>query len=100
VNNFLLFCEPCAYKKIITEDIAHEDIPRSKIPGGIPYKDLETKSIKEKKQISQPLMRKCPNCGRGVILKRLTEAYTKAQTEQEKLQHEEKERVKKCQQNQ
>jgi hypothetical protein len=44
-------------------------------------------------------MSKCPKCGRGVILKRLPEAYTKAQNEQQKLEHEEKERLKKCQQN-
>ena len=98
-SKLLLFCEPCAYKKIITEDDIVKNIPRKEIPGVIPYMDLETKLIKEKKSINQSTMSKCPKCGRGVILKRLPEAYTKAQNEQQKLEHEEKERLKKCQQN-
>lgn len=88
MNEFLAFCEPCNYKKIITKNSEHEHISRAKVPGGIPYMDVETKSIKEKKGFDQPTMIKCPNCGRGVILKRLPEAYTKAQDSKLKLEQE------------
>lgn len=100
LNKFILFCEPCAYKKIITEELAknYEEIPRSTVPGGYPYIDKETKSVKEKKATEQPVMSKCPNCGRGVVLKRLPETYTKARKEQDKKEYEEKERLKKWQQ--
>lgn len=98
-TRFLLFCEPCAYKKIIEEPAKNlEEIKRPDIPGGAPQIDPETKSLKEGKKVVQPVMSKCPRCGRGVILKKLTEAYTKAYGEQEKKAQEEKERQKKWRQ--
>ncbi len=64
-KELLLFCEACGFKKITQQDNV-ELSSRSNVQNGIKDKTMD-----------QPPMTKCPNCGRGVILKRLTEAYLK-----------------------
>lgn len=64
----ILFCEACGYKQLVNENELNL-VPRMDIQNGT--KDLN------KKKLKQNMMSKCPKCGRGVILKRLTEAYLK-----------------------
>lgn len=101
-NRFLLFCEPCSFKKVIIDEIAknYEGLPRAAVPGGYPAWDEESKSIKARKTIQQPTMANCPKCGRGVILKRLPDTYTRARDEQARFHQEEKDKQKKWEQEQ
>lgn len=84
-NRLMLFCEPCAYKQIIEKDNSEDlrTIPTSPIPLGY------LKKTKEKEK-QQPKKTKCPKCGRGVALKTLPEAYSKAYEEIEKKEKEKK----------
>jgi len=95
MSRFLLFCEPCGHKEFVFEE--PEDlleIKRVDVPGGNPYRDPETKSIKEKNKTKQPKVFKCSKCGRGVIAKRLPEVYVKAQKEIDKRLKEEEDKKK------
>lgn len=97
MSRFILFCEPCGYKKI------HEDgdcklvrIPRSRIQLNIPALDEKTGKTQEfvdeatgeklqSKFREQPAQFRCPNCGRGVTVKAIPDAFNKIikQREQE-----------------
>ena len=95
-SKFMLFCEPCGHKHFIFEEPDDLlEVKRVDIPGGTPYIDPETKSIKEKKKTAQPKVYKCPKCGRGVVAKRLPEVYVKAQKEEDRKIQEEEDRRKK-----
>lgn len=95
-KRYLIFCEPCAYKQFVDSEEAPDllEVKRVDVPGGTPYRDPETKSVKEKKKTAQPRVFKCPKCGRGVVAKRLPEVYVKTQKEIDKRIHEEEERKK------
>ena len=94
-NKFILFCEPCGHKHFIFEDTDDLlEIKRVDVPGGTPFIDPETKSVKEKKKTPQPKAYKCPKCGRGVVAKRLPGVYEKAQKEEDRKVQEEQDRIK------
>ena len=65
----ILFCEACGYKAI-TDEKEMELISRSEIQNG----------IKNKENLKQTSMIKCPKCGRGIILRRMIDAYLKNDT--------------------
>lgn len=73
IKKYLILCEPCGYKRI-TDGSDDEDlvkIPRSDIPGGAPFIDTTEKKVKFKKSSKQPIMVKCPKCGRGIRIRKL-----------------------------
>lgn len=81
VSRWLLFCEPCSYKQIMTAEQPGEglvEIQTSPIPGGVPTIDPETKKIKAARPTPQPKKVKCPQCGRGVVIRRLPDVYANA----------------------
>jgi len=84
-KRWFLFCEPCAFKKIIKADDPADaglvEIPQAKIPGGVPVLDPKTKKAKDKPDLSRMKKFKCPQCGRGVMIKKLPEVYEKAYKE-------------------
>ena len=92
MNKFILFCEPCGFKKLIEDNPEnYEKLPRLEIQSKIPYMDKEGKVVSSKPLV-QPIMSKCPKCGRGVILKKITDAYVKTEEKQNLLKE------KQCQQ--
>lgn len=82
IKRWFLYCEPCSYKRIITAEEPNCDdlveIKSSPIPKAGPALDPEAKSIKTPKPAEQPKKVKCPNCGRGVIVKKLPDVYANA----------------------
>ena len=90
-NRWLMYCEPCGYRRILEEGIKPIDlveIPTSPIPGGAPKMDPATKKVKTSDSKDQKRKYKCPNCGRGVSLKDLPPVYQKALAQQEKVEAE------------
>ncbi len=81
ISRWLLFCEPCSYKQIITADEPGEglvEIKTSPVPTGIPAIDPQTKKIKTALPLPQPKKVKCPQCGRGVVIRKLPDVYANA----------------------
>lgn len=80
-KKLMLYCEPCAYKRLIMPEEQISDlveIPSVPIPGGAPVlKPGETKA-KPRPQAEQPKKYKCPKCGRGVRVKEMLAPYAKA----------------------
>ena len=82
-KRYLIFCEPCSYKKII-ESNDPEDlvlIKRSTIPASSPKLDPATKKTKVSKDKPNVKMCKCPRCGRGATIKSLPDVYKKTYKE-------------------
>lgn len=73
IKKYLILCEPCGYKRITdgSNDGDIVKIPRSKVPGGAPKLNPQTKETVTKKSTRQPIMVKCPKCGRGVRVRKL-----------------------------
>jgi len=97
-----IFCEICSYKKIVKteEDIAGlVEIKTSAIPGGSPELNKISGKTDLKKTKLQNKKFKCPNCGRGVVLKESQTAYSttigflKEKEQKEKLEIENKKRI-------
>lgn len=86
-KRFLVFCEPCAYKKIVTEDELKTlpTIKRADIQGHINELDKQTRKIIKKPPIKKNMLTKCPKCGRGVIVKNLPPSYTSAFDQKDKV---------------
>lgn len=80
IKRYMIFCEPCAYKKIYTtekpEDLVH--IKVSEVPGGSPKLDPKTGKTVFSKNHKQLQKVKCPKCGRGTVLKPLPDVYSKS----------------------
>ena len=117
VKRWLLYCEPCSFKKIILENDSTDDlteIPLAKTPGGSPTMDekgkktvvpsadgltppVEMHEIKSHPGIERNKMFKCPQCGRGVTSKKLPDLYVKSiQAEEDlkqKVQDEERKKL-------
>lgn len=93
-KRWIVYCEPCGYKQIVTEDLDVDlnEIPLADIPGGAPRLNLVTKKIVERKSVSRNKTYKCPKCGRGISSKTLPEVYTKTIKEREKLEEKEREK--------
>lgn len=73
IKQYLIYCEPCGYKT--TSDGSDGEkfsrINRSEVPGGYPKVNLEEQNVKESKKFQQPVLVKCPHCGRGIRVKKL-----------------------------
>lgn len=84
-KRWMIFCEPCSFKKIITEGIDADltELPLADVPGGAPRLDSATKKVTERKSTPRNKAFKCPHCGRGVISKVLPEVYAKTIKERE-----------------
>lgn len=54
------------------------EIKTSPIPGGSPVLDPKTKKAKSKPDIKRSKKFKCPQCGRGVIAKKLPDVHANA----------------------
>jgi DNA-directed RNA polymerase subunit RPC12/RpoP len=84
IKRFLIFCEPCSYKKIYGTD-SPEDLTQikvSSVPGGSPRLEKgKTVVPSTQKQLSKV---KCPKCGRGVVLRPLPDVYSKSYDEIDK----------------
>jgi len=76
-KRYLVFCEICSFKKILESDKPEDFvmIKRSSIPGSIPQFDPVTKKTNTSKDKNQNKMCKCPQCGRGAIVKSLPDVY-------------------------
>ncbi len=95
IKRFLVFCEPCAYKKIYSTDNPEDliQIKVSPIPGGSPRLEKgKTVERPAKKQLNKV---KCPNCGRGVVMKPLPDVYSKSYDEIDKREQKAKEEAEK-----
>jgi len=79
IKKYLIYCEPCGYKKISdgTKEQDLTKVPRSDVPGGAPQIDPNTKLVKTKKSSKQPIMVKCPKCGRGVRVRKMKDEKNK-----------------------
>jgi len=77
VKRYLIFCEPCSFKKVVESDKPEDMvlIKRSPVPGGSPRLDAATKQIKGRPVQEPKTMCKCPQCGRGATLKDLPSVY-------------------------
>lgn len=82
IEKWMVYCEPCSHKQIITnEDPTSADlteIKNSDVPGGSPFLDKKTSKTITKPSSPQSKKFKCPNCGRGVIAKKLPSVYENA----------------------
>jgi len=80
VKRWLVFCEPCSYKRILVSSEPHDlvEVKTAPIPGGAPRLDPETKKAKDRPVTSQPKKFKCPQCGRGVRATKLADPYLAA----------------------
>ncbi len=87
LKRWLIFCEPCGKKEIITEGLENDlvSIPLADVPGGAPKLDPATKKVTERKATPRNKAFKCPHCGRGVVSKALPEVYAKTIREREEL---------------
>ena len=84
MSKFFVYCEFCNFKDITESTEGYVEVKRAKIPRGIPTFDPVEKKTKNKKSLDQTKMIKCPQCGRGVILKKLPKPYAEALKKQEK----------------
>lgn len=87
MDKYLIFCEVCSHKQFVKDPQELKAVPRPNIPvppntkiqpNGIVLTNKEI-APKIQKDIPQPVMTKCPNCGRGVTVKKISEAYTKTE---------------------
>lgn len=91
IKRFMAFCEPCSFKRILSTNKPEDMIlmkPTSPIQSNIPV--LE--NGKTKKFADKPVRQnvKCPNCGRGIILRELPSVYEKSYEEIDKMQRDAK----------
>lgn len=79
IDRWILYCEPCNYKEIVDESKLSNfiEIPTVPLCTGVPLYDEKQKRtiVPELKKQSKRV--KCPQCGRGVVLKSLPEPYKK-----------------------
>ena len=70
---YKFYCEICNWKKITDgSDVqALHEIKRNSIQTNVPKFDPETRKAIEKKHIKQARMFRCPQCGRGIIPRRI-----------------------------
>jgi len=95
IKRFLVFCEPCSYKKIYDTN-SPEDLTQikvSQVPGGTPR--LEKGKIVDRPTHKQLAKVKCPKCGRGVVLKPLPDVYSKSYDEIDKQEQQVREEAEK-----
>lgn len=82
IKRWFIFCEPCSYRQIIIGDKPEAEnlveIKTSPIPGGSPVLDSKTKKAKAKPDIPRSKKFKCPQCGRGVMAKKLPDVHANA----------------------
>ena len=97
VKRFLLFCEPCSFKKILGTNTPEDMTPikTSPVPGGAPKLDPKSGKTLEKKSLNQHAKVKCPQCGRGVTIKPLPDVYSKSYDEIDKREQQAKEAAEK-----
>ncbi len=71
-RTYIIYCEPCNYKKIIENpnEVGLIGVATSPVPGRIPILDPETNKTKTFDHVTTMPKYKCPNCGRAVILKK------------------------------
>lgn len=101
MDKYLIFCEICSYKQFVKDPKELKGVERPNIPvppntkiqpsNGIVLtnKDVEPKIQKD---IPQPVMVKCPKCGRGVIVKKIPDAYKNTDKQIRLRQQKEKEK--------
>jgi len=96
---YRFYCDYCNWKKITdgtdVKDTMNEYLT-SPIPGGAPKLDEKTKKVITSKSIPQPRRFKCPQCGRLVFPKKITNPQEEMRLKQEALEREaaaEKERL-------
>jgi DNA-directed RNA polymerase subunit M/transcription elongation factor TFIIS len=71
IKRFIVYCEPCGFKKIVDEDSLNEFFinETTSVFGGAPFIDIITKKTKKKKNVKRNIQVRCPKCGRGVSTK-------------------------------
>lgn len=91
IKRYLVFCEPCSYKRILTSDTPDDMVPikQADVPGGSPR--LEAGKTVSRPAHKQSAKVKCPQCGRGVVVKVLPDVYSKAYQEVDDRQRKNKE---------
>lgn len=70
-------------------------IKRSSIPGSIPQLDPVSKKTKTSKDKKQNKMCKCPQCGRGAIVKSLPDVYKKTFKKLDEEEHKRQQEIEK-----
>lgn len=74
-NKFVVYCEPCGFRQLseTQEFLSLTKILVSPVAAGIPVADKAKDKVKVKKNpdiVSSPKV-KCPNCGRGVVVRKI-----------------------------
>ena len=88
---YRLYCEVCNWKKITDgTDIDLFKLKTSNIPGGVPKLDPVSKKTITPKSIKQPKKYRCPNCGRVVIPRKISNPQEKIDQHCEELEQERK----------
>jgi len=75
---YIIYCEPCGFKKLTDGGDVSGLIPykQSMIPGGSPYRDPLTGEIKTPPARSNSKKFKCPRCGRVVTVRKVADPNT------------------------
>lgn len=73
---YSIYCEPCGYKKITDgSDVKGLiEFKTSPVPGGQPYRDMNTGEVRTPEARPQPKKFKCPNCGRVVTVRKVADS--------------------------
>lgn len=93
IKYYVIHCEICG-NRTVTRD---KDLPifpqiaRAPVPAGIPKLNEETGKVQTVPSIPQPLMFKCPTCGRGVRRVRYHVDRSEHEEEKQEEKHLEKE---------
>ena len=73
-KSYRFYCEICNFIKI-TDGRGEQDlveIKRCPIPGGIPVLNKESGETDTPKAIKQPRLFRCPRCGRGMSVRKIS----------------------------
>ena len=91
---YRLYCEICNWKKLTDgTDVDLFEIKTCPIPGGYPVTDPITQKTTQPKSKPQPKKFRCPQCGRAVIPRKITDPQNTI-NEKKKIENSQKERAK------
>lgn len=75
VKTYQLYCEICGFKRITDGSDCTDlvEIKQGTVPRGIPFYDVEKKTIVTPEPMPKKKKFKCPKCGRVVMARKLNE---------------------------
>ncbi len=71
-KTYVIYCEPGGFKKVVTDPSSTglPEIKTSPVPGRVPVLDKETNKTLTFQDVTPMPKYKCPNCGRGVVMRK------------------------------